>query len=54
MKKDMNYIAKVVTLLEGKKKSLSIAQIKETLKCLKTACKDADVLRATLKYLAAS
>lgn len=32
---NMNELAREVTLREGKKKSLSIAQVKEVLKCLK-------------------
>jgi hypothetical protein len=31
---NLNQLAKLVTLAEGKKKSLSVAQVKEVLRCL--------------------
>lgn len=36
---DMNQVAKAVTKLEGKKKSLPIGQVKEVLRCLRELCR---------------
>lgn len=44
----------LVTLLaskEGKKKSVSVGNLREVLKCLKLMCKDDEVYAALVKYL---
>lgn len=49
---DMNKVAVLVTLAEGKKKSLPIGQVKEVLKCLRDLCrKEVDVWYAVQHYL---
>lgn len=48
---NMNEIAVAVTLAEGKKKSLSIAQVKEVLRCLRGLCQNGDVWSAVQNYL---
>jgi hypothetical protein len=53
--KNMNDIAVAVSALEGKKKELSIAQIKEVLKSLKLiTTEDIGALKVVLKYLGAN
>lgn len=54
MKKKATYkdLISAVTLLEGKKKQISIAQVKEVLKALKTVVrKDLGLAHVLLKYL---
>jgi hypothetical protein len=53
MKKlNMNDVAILVTKREGKKKPLSIAQVKEVLKCLRqVCCLDGGVNKVVKKYL---
>lgn len=52
MKKDANWLAQRVAKLEGKKEQLTIAQIKEVLKCLKDLCEaDDDAVHSMFKYV---
>lgn len=47
---NMNQITRAVTMLEGGKKNLNIADVKETLRCLRDVCDDS--LAATLATFA--
>jgi hypothetical protein len=49
---NMNTVAKELCKLEGKKQNLSIAQIKEVLRCLKVLCNSKPVfIVVVFKYL---
>ena len=49
---NMNQVARAVTLLEGGKKILNIADVKETMRCLRDICNGSVAVRtATFAYL---
>jgi len=49
---NMNDVAQEISKLEGKKKELSIAQIKEVLSCLKNlVLRDHSAMVTVMKYL---
>ena len=51
-KMDMNIFAKLVTQMEGKKFSISQAQVKEVLRCVKDLCaSDQQAFKTCVKYL---
>jgi hypothetical protein len=48
----MNKVARAVTMIEGGKKILNIADVKETMRCLRDICNDSIAARtATFAYL---
>lgn len=51
MKTNMTQLISALTKAEGKKKSVSIGNVRELLKELKTLCKDPKNLKTVLGYL---
>lgn len=51
MKSNYSKLVKAVCSLEGKKKPVSIGNVREVLKCLKVTCKDPVHFATLVEYL---